>query len=283
MSLQNKKVLITGGNGFLGTGITCEMKNKAKVVYSYPGDVREIEDLSEKFDLVLHLAAIVKSSSDKDASVLNDVNVNGTLSVMKYCKKVGAKCVFASSAAVYKPISGAELIKEEKTSLEPVSEYGKSKKLAEDICGDYSEKYGVNIIILRIFNVYGPGQREPYLIPYLINTISKNQPPVLKTPDAVRDFVYIKDVVDAFMSASDSVSKKLCALNIGIGVGISVKELALKISAMLGKKMDHTDAGNNAMKPYRAVADIGLAKEVLDWSPSTSLDSGLEMLTSSMA
>jgi len=199
-SLKNKKILITGGSGFLGKHLAFQLRRVFRQVYVYKKDVRQIDAFARRFDIVCHLAALNKINSQNSENLLLDVNVNGTLAVMRYCCRTGAKCIFASSSAVYKPTTGIKKL-HENSSVGPASFYGLSKMLAENICENYAENFGVSTIVFRIFNIYGPGQKTPFLIPYIASQLTNGKHIMLKEPESIMDFVYITDVVRAFISA----------------------------------------------------------------------------------
>ncbi len=255
--LKGKKILVTGGSGFLGRYLVPELAKLCKEIAVYEDDIMSIGRFGKKFDIVCHLAGLTKIAEGVTANRLFNVNVNGTLEVMRYCHKKGARCVFASSSA-------ARL----------GSFYGMSKMLAEDVCRHYSENFGVPVIALRIFNIYGPGQKMPFLVPHILSRLSGNKPLRLNTPGEVRDFVYVTDVVSAFILSCAHRGKGFETFNVGTGRGTSVRDLAGFISSAAGKKAKICADKYSGETDY-VVADTRKISSVLNWHPAVSLERGL--------
>ena len=123
------------------------------------------------------------------------------VSVLNYCRQFQARCIFASTSAVYEPLNTWGLLSED-SPVKPTSPYAVSKLIAENICFQQSEQYDIPCAVMRIFNVYGPGQRSTFLIPYVLECLLEKRILSLRMPEAQRDFVYIDDVVEALVKAS---------------------------------------------------------------------------------
>ena len=267
--LKRKKILVTGANGFLGKHLIKQLNSLCHEVKIYEGDIRKIHQLHESYDIVCHLAAITKVISPDQYKLLLDINIMGTLSVMNYCQHHKSKCVFASSSAVYKPTVRRQYLSE-KSSLGPTSLYGYSKVVSENICQFYSEN----------FNMYGPGQKAPFLIPYMMNQLSNNKSIYLKTPNAVRDFVYVADIAEAFVLACTDSKKVFNIFNVGSGNGISigeVKKLIKKKLNIMHKKGAVVKEAANSKRDY-IVSETKKIKSILKWSPQISLEQGISLI-----
>lgn len=275
--LRDKRILVTGGRGFLGRRLSSRLEGLCKETYLYDNDIRRINSLFKRYDIVCHLAGITKAGSDAEARLLFDVNVNGTLAVMRYCREKSAQCIFASSSAVYRTTASDKPLSEV-SPIEPNTLYGLSKALGEDVCRYYAANHGVSATALRIFNMYGPGQKEPFLIPYIIDRLSKNRPVILKTPAAVRDFIHVTDVATAFVLSCAHEHGGFKALNLGTGKGISVRDMTEKIAFRMGirPKIERQNPGN--VKKDSAVADTKNMSKYVNWRPEVSLDEGVKLL-----
>lgn len=212
-------ILITGGAGFIGTKLASKLKKNKIYILDFPskikkkrkylkncnlvpGDIRNknvFSKIKNRIDIVYHLAALCSTEmSEKYPRQCYATNVNGTKNLLKWCiKKKIKKIIFTSSMAVY----GRNSPKiEEKAKCKPVSVYGKTKLISEKILLNHSDK--INIIILRLFNVYGPDQDlnnevQGMFSIYLKHAIAYKKIFVKGSLSRVRDFVYIDDVISA--------------------------------------------------------------------------------------
>jgi UDP-glucose 4-epimerase len=242
----------------------------------YRGDIRKIDALRDRYDVVCHLAALNKARTKKETDSLFDVNVNGTDAVMRYCRRKKARCVFASSSAVYEPTADEKLLHENSSAVGPVSVYGISKVAAEGVCRYYAENFGVSATALRIFNMYGPGQKAPFLVPDIVGQLAGGKPLVLRTPKAIRDFVYVEDVAGAFLLACGLDRNGFLALNVGTGKGMSVYNVAGIIAGKMKKNHALKRLGRNAPKTDYVLADIRRTRRTLGWRPEIDIEEGLD-------
>lgn len=261
-----EKIIITGGKGFLGRKLEELLKDKYDVfVFNRPErDITKTEDFENLYaDYIIHLAAITRGQDKKE---MFDINIQGTFNVLEFCKRTNAKLVFTSSAAVY---GNAKSPIKEDTFLSPISFYGLTKLLGEKLCGFYNQNYNTQIVILRLFNMYGPEQQKGFVIPDIISQL-KNEKIIIKNSLSKRDFVYIDDVAEAIKKSINVSSFEI--INIGFGKGYSIQKLAKKIArgkiveASLGRERDDI------------YANISKAKRVLDWQPQIDLDEGLNKI-----
>lgn len=275
--LKNKKILVTGGKGFLGSHLVSKLRQVCNVAHIYQKDIRKINTFTKHYDIVCHLAGLNKIDSDVSMDLLFDVNVNGTMAVMQYCYKTGARCILASSSAVYSHTFTNRLL-HENLPLKPETPYGTSKMLAENICRYHAENFGVSTMAMRIFNMYGAGQKPPFLIPYIIYQLSRNKPVELKTPMAVRDFVSVLDVARAFILACAYKGNGFIALNTGTGYGLSVYELAEKIAVHLQVKLQIDKEKFKGLKKDFVIADLKNILKAINWQPEIAIDKGIALL-----
>lgn len=247
------KALVTGGAGFIGSHIVDELigrgietfvidnlstgslgnlsQNKGnELLHVLIGDVKNTADLlgDEKIDVVFHEAAIASvPKSVTDPMLVHDVNVNMTLELMNYCVRSGVKkFVFASSAAVYGVVEDKA---KEEFVCRPYSPYGATKLCVENYLNAYYETYGLQSVALRYFNVYGPRQTindySGVITVFIRNLLLGQIPTIHGDGSQVRDFVFVKDIVQANMLAMESQNVAGTMFNVASGNSVSIKEL----------------------------------------------------------
>jgi UDP-glucose 4-epimerase len=284
--IEEKYEVTVLDNFFSGTIENLRMHLDTKWITLVKGDARNSADVRKAINgvsTIFHLAAIVDVQlSMKNAKLTNDVNVNGTLSVLKESLIENVeRFVYISTCAVYGEAQYLPI--DEEHPITPLSPYGASKFEAENHCKTYHHTYGLETCCLRLFNVYGPRQSiGPYsgVITRFTNDLEKGHPPIIYGDgEQTRDFIHIKDVISACLLAMEKPHEKCEAVNIGTGKPTSINELA----NILTKLSDKTD-----LKPiYRApregdirnsYADISKAQKMLNFKPKIGLEEGLESL-----
>lgn len=295
-------VIVTGGAGFIGSHTVDELLKLPEVrvivldnfrsgsrsnVPECPRvslvnlDLRKLEDPALSFfdevSGVIHLAAIVSvEEAYMNPRLTIETNVLGTLNALELARKLDAKFVYASSVAVYGEPQKIPI--DESHPTIPVNIYGLSKLMGEQLAMRYSEDYGLGVVSLRYFNVYGPRMRGgPYsgVINKFIEALLRGEPVrIFGDGDQTRDFIYVEDVARANVKALFSHAKGI--FNIGTGVETSVKELLAVISRTLGK-----EAREVIWEPprkgdvRRSRACYEAAQTHLGWRPEVSLEEGL--------
>ena len=290
------KILVTGGAGFIGRyvvnallkenkvriyddlscsseqDITLLIQNGADFVKEDILDYGKLVESCKGFDVVIHLAA----RTDVADSVLHpeitmNVNVNGTINVLKACiqNKIG-KIIFASSASVYGNCEQLPIT--EKTVTNPTSPYGSSKVSAENEIKKIADENGIRYVILRMFNVYGKGQNKQHagVISKFLENISEDKEIIIYgNGKQTRDFVSINDVVESFECAMKS--KTDGTYNIASGIPVSINELAQIMFNMFEKKPRIRYQKEQKGDIKNSVADIILAKNELNFSTKRTL------------
>jgi UDP-glucose 4-epimerase len=170
---------------------------------------------------------------------------------------------------------------DEEHPVAPNNPYSQSKILSEELCEAYCRDYGLNIVILRLFNVYGPGQEGDFLIPKILCQLADGEV-LIGDPIPRRDFLYIDDIVEALIAASRSSTSGCTVINIGSGISYSVEEIANKLAGIY-----YEQTGRNVLIKYMkdkrrgeiadTAANIEKAKNILKWTPKVDLDTGLYM------
>ena len=299
------KYIITGGAGFIGSHIVEELADqrhevvildnlfsgkreniqpflKKKNVTFVQGSITDLPLLIKTFegaDGIFHEGAIASVPySVANPIETNDVNLSGTLNVLVAARDCGVKkVIFASSAAVYgdNPV----LPKHESMIPDLLSPYAVSKLAGEQYCSVFSRLYGVQCTSLRYFNVFGPRQEptSPYsgVITKFISS-SLNHHPIVIYGDGLqtRDFVYVKDVVQANIRAMEKDAPGV--YNIACGMRINLLELADMIAEITGSSVPIVFNPPAKGDVRDSVADITLAKKSIGYSPHWSVHKGLE-------
>lgn len=297
------KMLVTGGAGFIGGHLVNrlikdgnqvivvddfterKMRNLPQVSSQfqiYRLSILEefgIESLFEGVDVVFHLAALPRPQlSIIDLKPAHRTNVDGTLSVLLGCKNYGVKrMVFASSASIYgeQPVYPCK----EDAEPNPMSPYALHKLIGEQYCKLFTNIYGVETNCLRFFNVYGtymnPDSKYSAAIPRFIKLVRQGISPTINgTGKQARDSVYVDDVVEAMILASECDTYGE-VFNVGTGVNLSVTDLFYTICKKLGKSMEPL-YGPAVIEPSQTLADITKSASILGWRPTIFLDEGLD-------
>ena len=295
------RMLITGGAGFLGSALANQMaaaghtvlvlddltagdpRRLAPQVLFTRGDVKDVPKLwtlLQGVACVYHLAARVRvPESIYYPGDYNDVNVGGTVALMEAVRDTGVRrVILASSAGLYGE-QAQQPIREDQTPY-PNSPYGVSKLAAEYYVSTLGALYNIETVALRIFNAYGPAQdlppSHPPVIPQLLRQAQSGGSLVIFGDGRqTRDFVYVDDVVNALIAASTASDVNRAVINIGSGQEISINELADLIADITGKRINVLHNHEQSGGVSRLVANVQRARQLLNWTPNTSLSEGL--------
>ncbi|MEK9177367.1 MAG: SDR family NAD(P)-dependent oxidoreductase [Patescibacteria group bacterium] len=306
---MKKKILVTGGAGFIGSHVTKKLlalghevvvvdnmnkyydpalkrarlnEFKDKITF-YEADIADLPALTEifekhNFDTICHLAAQAGVRySLSHPEVYQRTNVVGTKNVLTLAHTYGIPhVIFASSSSVYGDSRETPFM-EEKSLGKPLSPYAATKQEGEKLCREYAGEYGMNITALRFFTVYGPWGR-PDMAPIIFTEkmLKGETIELFNGGDMKRDFTYIDDIVDGFMLALEKAPAGFEVFNLGRGVPtplmdfVSVLETTLAVKARTIKK---------PMQPgdmQETYASISKAWEVLHFRPKVLIVEGLQ-------
>ena len=280
-----KTIAVTGSSGFIGSRVVLKLKELEL-------DVIELDILSgidltdwkqaqstQRFDVLFHLAArsFVPDSYRYPRNYYY-TNIVNTINALELCRIHEAKMIFVSSYVYgipqYLPI-------DEKHPISALNPYAQSKIIGEQLCRGYNRDFGVKVIILRPFNIYGAGQSGNFLVPTIIEQ-AKSGKIKLQDPNPKRDMVYIDDVIDIFSKMIDYESD-YDIFNIGSGVSYSVREIADIVCDLYGGKISVEYEGQERKNEVmETIADINKVRKLLDWAPRISIQQGLSEMVISM-
>lgn len=298
------RAAVTGGAGFIGhrlveglltrghqvtviddfsTGHRSRLAPFLDLVAVTEGSVLDPAALDEALadcEVVFHEAAIASVAQSLVAPRLtNDVNVNGTIEVMLASARQSVRRVlFAGSSAVYG--LSEELPSRESQRLEPRSPYGASKLAAEHYLHALGQLLGVQTVVLRYFNVYGPGQdpasEYAAVVPRFITAVLEGRRPVVNGTGSIsRDFVYVDDVVEANLLASRASSPSGLTCNIASGSRTSLRELLQAVCTAAERDVDPIFGPPRPGDIQHSQADISVARQALGYAVSVPLGQGI--------
>jgi len=300
--MNQKKVVITGGAGFIGSNLADELisnnqvtiiddlttgtlnniakiiaNQKVKVVSESILNLQMLKNIFTGVDVVFHEAAITSVvQSVRDPVLTNEVNIKGTLNVLIAARdnKV-KKVVFASSAAVYGDGNTIPINENMITNLQ--SPYALTKLTGEYYCRLFNDLYGLPTVCLRYFNVYGPRQNPnseySSVIPSFISRVLNDCSPIIYGDgNQTRDFVFIKDVIQANIIAAESNATGV--FNVGSGNTTTINNLAQKIITILGRKLKPLYKEARVGEVRNSLADLSLVNSI-GYTPKYTLEGGL--------
>ncbi len=313
MSKAYKTILVTGGAGFVGThavpkllekgyqitvldNLSTGKKENLTQAFAHPnfnfvrGDIRDAATADEACrdaDAVVHLAAQIDvAASVADPATTNDINVNGTLTMLQAAAKAGVhRFILASSTAVYG--DAAHLPVKEETPLKPISPYAASKAAAEAYCNAFAGSFGIETAALRFFNIYGPkNENSPYsgVITKFMRQARKGEVLTVEGDgEQNRDFIHITDIAKALVLAVEAKNLRCETFNVCTGAPTSVNHLADAIGEVLGKRLLVKHGPARVGDIRFSYGDGSRAAEKLEFKSNISISKGLRLLNESDA
>ena len=306
MDQNIKRVLVTGGAGFIGSHLVdalvdrgCSVRiidnlssgrmanigHHQSAVEFIEGDIRDL-DLMRKMafgcDVIFHQAAIVSvPQTVADPILSSSVNDAGTLTVLEAARQEGVgRVVLASSCAVYG--DDPQIPKHEKMALKPQSPYAVQKLTNELHAGLYAELYGLETVCLRYFNVFGPRQdpSSPYsgvISIFMTRAAASRKPVIYGDGSQYRDFIFVKDVVQANIRAALASHAGGEIFNVGTGHFVRITALWEMAAELAGVTLTPEYAARRDGDILESVADIRKASELLDFHPAYAFKEGLKI------
>ncbi|MCL5018366.1 MAG: GDP-mannose 4,6-dehydratase, partial [Candidatus Pacearchaeota archaeon] len=306
--MPKKNILVTGGAGFIGSNLVDELlknpDNKITVVddlstgnedtirhnYSNPNfkfikeDIRnysQIKKICSDTDKIYHLAVQCIRMSIFDPDLVHDVNVTGTLNLLKASLENNVKkFIYISSSEVYGTAKTVPMSEEH--PKEPTTIYGASKLAGENYTKAFTRTHGLNTVIIRPFNSYGP--REHFegaygeVIPKFSVRVKNNKRPLIfGEGKQTRDFTYISDTVAGIILASDSEELNGDVVNIAYGHEVSVNEIAKYILENFDSKLQPKYCPPRPGEILRHYADVSKAKKILNFHSKVGIEEGIKL------
>jgi NAD dependent epimerase/dehydratase len=308
--LRNKRVLVTGAGGFIGSHLTealleicaevrafvhynsrndwglleelpSEAKSSIDVISADFRDYHAVKHATRQVDIVFHLGASI--GIPYSLTCPNDVvdtNVIGTLNVLKASlESEVSKVIHTSTSEVYGSAQYVPI--DEKHPLCPQSPYAASKIAADKLAEAFYRSYNLSVSIIRPFNTFGPRQSLRAIIPTVITQLIDDKRVVVGNVEPRRDFTFVLDTVAGFiqMATKDGVEGQ--TFNLGTRKDISIKELIVLISKLIGVvpviEVDQARIRRNLVEVNRLLSDNSRATEILGWQPGYTLEEGLEL------
>ncbi len=302
-SLKNKRVMVTGGAGFIGSTLVRELiKEGAKVIVFdlfTSGDMRNLKEVKDKIKVIKGditdpaFRKILKRS--KAEYVFNlaaepyiphcyyrpmrffEVNANGALNVLFACKHVGIKKIVQySTSEVYGSAKYVPMDEDHPTL--PLSTYAASKLATDRLCYTLNHEQNIPVVILRQFNVYGPRETQPYIIPELITQLSRGSKLRLGNVKAKRDLTYVEDAARGAIALMKTDGTEGQVYNLGTGKDWSVEQLAHMIGRLMGRNKVSIEIDKSRLRPLdvtRLQCNSNKARKLTGWKPRIDIMEGL--------
>lgn len=300
-----KKIIVTGGAGFIGSAVIQELQKFGHDIYVIDDlsfgnrqfiqipdekffetdilDTKAVSDIIEQIqpNYIVHLAAVhFIPYCNQHPYKSSNINILGTINIMEAARKLPSleKFFFASTAAVY-PIYD-EAIRED-MATGPLDIYGLSKLTGEYLCSDFYQKTQIPTIICRFFNAFGPNETNPHLIPEIQLQILKGKRTIeLGNLEPKRDFIHTYDMARAVRMLLEKFNSGIDTFNLGRGIEYSVVEIVEAFSRQIGEPVEIVQHPDRVRKTDRMhlLADITKLKNATGWQPEISIDEGIGTL-----
>ncbi|MFT3882892.1 MAG: SDR family NAD(P)-dependent oxidoreductase [Gemmatales bacterium] len=300
-----RKVLVTGGAGFIGSHLTegllqsgnqvvvlddlstgresnlAAVRSQVTLIQGSITDPKAVAQAVKGVEVVFHLAALPSVQRSVEAPLLShDACASGTLNVLEAARHAGARrLVYAASSSAYGDTPGA--LRHETDAIAPLSPYAAAKLAGEHYCKAFTASYGFETARLRFFNIFGPRQdpKNPYtgVIALFIDAMTKGkQPTIFGDGLQSRDFTYVLNATQAVMKAADAPKAVGKVYNIGVGGNTTLLDLLNGLNELLGTSIKPLFQPARAGDVRHSQADIGAARTDLGYAPAYTFMQGLK-------
>ena len=299
MTLKGKNILVTGAGGFAGSHLCKALINQGANVRAYvkrgsplsnltdiindiqimKGDIQDITNLltaMKDVDYVFHVAAITPVHESRDLPWLSaQVNTVGTFNVVWSAARSGVKkLLYTSTCHVYGNQPDSNLPIKEDTAPNPLDIYSATKYAGEVLMRQFMHTDGIELMITRSFNKYGPKQVGDWLFPRTIKKVLTQDKIKVGNPNSTRDFSFIDDIISGYMLLMEK-GKNGDLFNFGSSKETSVKEIVDKIIEASGRNVSVEWETFRQVDILRSFGDCSKAMKVLGWKPKVSLEEGI--------
>ena len=280
------KILITGGTVFIGRALSAKLQVQGYdviIIGSGDGDIACTDTLKKFIDShishVFHLAGkTYVPDSWAHPEEFFRTNVLGTTNILEYCK---AHCLSMTFVSAYIYGHPETLPIKENSKIKPSNPYALSKRLAEEVCEFYADVNGLDITVIRPFNVYGVGHDEKFLIPSIIRQALYEEKIVVQDLVPRRDYVFLEDLLVGLL-ATLQCDKGYSVYNVGSGYSLSVREvidIIQEVAKTQKEIVSEKKVRSNELMDV--VADVSKARQELGWQPQYSFREGIERMINS--
>lgn len=296
-----KTCLVTGGAGFIGANLVRKLLTTGHRIHIvtekgsplwrltsvlnqitvHEIDIANFEKIKAlvsniKPEWIFHLASYGGMPGQNDQETIFYVNFESTVNLVNACKEVGFECFINTGSSSEYGMKNSPM--KEDQVLEPVSDYGVAKAAATQFCLKEALTNKLPIYTVRPFSPYGDYEAPARLIPTVLVGALQDKPLSLSSPNFVRDFIYIEDMVDIYLAITKNLPQNHFVFNAGTGTQCSIQDVINTAQAMNDKKLivQWNASEPRPWEPKRWQADISLAQQVLNWHPHNNLAKGLK-------
>jgi UDP-glucose 4-epimerase len=269
------KILITGSSGFIGKHLVKRLSDFQIIEYQHSKkNASYNKRKNESIDIVIHLSAKTPYGNKKSKSFLKE-NFISVLDILDFCVENKVKKIIYCSSYVYGIPKSSKIT--EQHVINPHNEYSQSKFWGEQLCEYYHKIYGLDVVILRPFNIYGKDQKEGYLISNIVNSLKNHKKIKVINSESKRDFLYVEDFVELILKLI-KIQFKFEIFNVGFGKSYSFKEIIKKCEKISNKKINVSYKKDTSSYIPNIICDNSKIMKKTSWKPTVNIDEGLQKI-----